>query len=69
MGEEMEDLGQLEDLPKNYRVQLVARSLVPLWPSQRAAPSRSVGLPEAARSQTQLPGAARARRRCSRPVD
>ncbi len=32
----MEALGRLEDLPEDYRVELAARNLVPLWPSLRA---------------------------------
>ena len=32
----MSDLGRLEDLPQQYRDDLAARNLVPLWPSLRA---------------------------------
>jgi hypothetical protein len=32
----MEALGRLEDLPQDYRDELTAQNLVPLWPSLRA---------------------------------
>jgi len=32
----METLGRLEDLPQDYRDELTAQNLVPLWPSLRA---------------------------------
>jgi gentisate 1,2-dioxygenase len=32
----MHELGRLEDLPQDYRDQLTAQNLVPLWPSLRA---------------------------------
>ena len=32
----MKELGRLEDLPQEYRDQLTAQNLVPLWPSLRA---------------------------------
>jgi gentisate 1,2-dioxygenase len=32
----MNDLGRLEDLPADYRDELTALNLVPLWPSLRA---------------------------------
>ncbi len=32
----MNDLGRLEDLPRDYRDQLTGQNLVPLWPSLRA---------------------------------
>ena len=32
----MKELGRLEDLPEDYRAELTAQNLVPLWPSLRA---------------------------------
>jgi gentisate 1,2-dioxygenase len=32
----MQELGRLEDLPEDYRAELTAQNLVPLWPSLRA---------------------------------
>ena len=32
----MHELGRLEDLPQDYRDELAAQNLVPLWPSLRA---------------------------------
>ncbi len=32
----MQELGRLEDLPEDYRADLAAQNLVPLWPSLRA---------------------------------
>ena len=32
----MEELGRLEDLPQEYRDELVRNNLVPLWPSLRS---------------------------------
>jgi gentisate 1,2-dioxygenase len=32
----MQELGRLEDLPEDYRSELTAQNLVPLWPSLRA---------------------------------
>jgi len=49
----MNDLGRIEDLPLDYREQLGALNLVPLWPSlrgvmpamcRRARPSPRIGL-------------------------
>ncbi|MBS7781544.1 cupin domain-containing protein [Acidovorax sp. CCYZU-2555] len=44
----MEELGRLEDLPQDYRDELVRNNLVPLWPSLR-----SVMPPQTPRPRTQ----------------